>query len=438
VKLTRRSILRGAGGVALGLPFLESAARAQAAPLRLLVFVHGQGTVLSRWKPTQVGTPFDLPMLLQPLAPHQAKLNVWSGIHNDVRKMMGGNGHNAPGRSLMSANVFSNPTNEGSAAAGPSMEQVLAARIQGPTPFRTIDLRVGGGVGEYQMFFAARDVPVSGESDPRAAFARLTRDLPAAGAPAPPSPAARLRANRPAVLDAVNESYSRLIAGAGAEDRLRLQQHAARVDELEKSLATKPSAPQASMGCRRVDPMLPATYKPYDGAQENLGSRAQLQNAVLALSCDLTRVVTVQYTNYDGPTFPWLGLGLTGGWHARVHMHGGDNPEGMARAFQWYSQEFAYLLAQLDSVSEGSGTLLDHTLVLWLSEFGDGGAHDTRNLPVVLAGGLGGKLKTGRHLAFANRSHNDLFTTILNLFGGTDTSFGHPAPELNKGPLPIT
>jgi hypothetical protein len=438
VKMTRRSLLRGAGGASLGLPFLEGTAGAQTPPLRLLVFVHGQGTVLSRWKPAQVGTTFDLPMLLQPLAPHQQKLNVWSGIHNDVRKMMGGNGHNAPGRSLMSANVFSIPGNEGSASAGPSMEQVLAARIQGPTPFRTIDLRVGGGVGEYQMFFAAKDVPVSGESDPRAAFTRLTRDLPAAGAPPVPSPAARLRANRPALLDAVRESYRRLSATAGVEDRLRLQQHATRVEELQRSLAARPSSPQPTMGCRRVDPMLPAAYKPFDGAQENLGSRAQLQNAVLALSCDLTRVVTVQYTNYHGPTFDWMGLNLTGNWHARVHMHGGDDPEGMARAFQWYSQEFAYLLAQLDAVNEGTGTLLDHTLVLWLSEFGDGGAHDTRNLPVVLAGGLGGRLKTGRHLAFANRSHNDLFTTVLNLFGGSDTSFGHPAPELNKGPLPVS
>jgi hypothetical protein len=376
-------------------------------------------------------------MLLQPLAPHQAKLNVWSGIHNDVRKMMGGNGHNAPGRSLMSANVFSIPGNERSASAGPSMEQVLAGRIQGSAPFRTVDLRVGGGVGEYQMFFAARDVPVTGESDPRAAFTRLTRDLTTGGPPPPPSAAARLRANRPAVMDAVNEGFKRLITGAGVEDRLRLQQHASRIEELEKNLSTRPSAPQPSAGCRRVDPMLPATYKPYEGAQENLGSRAQLQNAVLALSCDLTRVVTIQYTNYDGPTFDWLGLNLGSNWHARVHMHGGDNPEGMARAFQWYSQELAFLLAQLDSVSEGTGTLLDHTLVLWLSEFGDGGAHDTRNLPVVLAGGLGGRLKTGRHLAFANRSHNDLHTTILNLFGGTDTSFGHPAPELNKGPLPV-
>jgi hypothetical protein len=435
-------MLRGAGGVALGLPLLEATAGrafAQAAPLRLLVFVHGQGTVLARWKPTQIGTPFDLPQLLQPLAPHQPKLNVWSGIHNNVRKVMGGNGHNAPGRSLMTANVFSIPGNEGSAAAGPSMEQVLAARIQGGTTFRTIDLRVGGGVGEYQMFFAARDVPVSGESDPRAAFTRLTRDLMVPGGPPlTPSPAARLRANRPAVMDSVNESLKRLAATVGVEDRIRLQQHAARVDELEKSLAAKPSAPPPSMGCRKVDPMLPAGYKSSDGTQENLGSRAQIQNAVLALSCDLARVVTIQYTNYNGPTFDWLGLGLGANWHERVHQHGGDNPEGMARAFAWYSQELAFLLAQLDAVGEGAGTLLDNTLVLWLSEFGDGGAHDTRNLPVVLAGGLGGRLKTGRHLAFGGRSHNDLFTTILNLFGGTDRTFGHPVPEFNQGPLPIS
>jgi hypothetical protein len=318
------------------------------------------------------------------------------------------------------------------------MEQVLAARIQGGTRFRTIDLRVGGGPGEYQMFFAAKDVPVSGESDPRAAFTRLTGDLTVAGGPpVVPSPEARLRANRPSVMAAVKDSFKKVSATVGAEDRVRLGQHAARVDELEKALAARPSAPPPGMGCRKVDPMLPTTYRPGDGTQENLGSHAQIQNAVLALSCDLTRVVTIQYTNYHGPTFDWLKLGLAGNWHERVHLHGGDNPEGMARGFQWYGEECAYLLSQLEAVSEGGGTLLDNTLVLWLSEFGDGGTHDTRNLPVVLVGGLGGRLKTGRHLAFAGRSHNDLHTTVLNLFGGNDQSFGYAAPEYNKGPLPI-
>ena len=75
--------------------------------------------------------------------------------------------------------------------------------------------------------------------------------------------------------------------------------------------------------------------------------------------------------------------------------------------------------------------------MLWLSEFGDGGTHDTRNLPVVLAGGLGGRLKTGRHLAMNGRSHNDLHTTILNLFGGTDQRFGFPSADVNQGPLPL-
>ena len=442
MKLTRRTMLRGAGGVALGLPFLEATAGrgfAQAAPpLRLLVFVHGQGTVLARWKPAQVGTTFDLPQMLRPLAPFQSKLNVWSGIDNKVRKMMGGNGHNAPGRSLMSANVFSIPGNEASASAGPSLDQVLAARIQGGTPFRTVDLRIGGGVGEYQMFFAAKDVPVSGESDPRAAFNRITRDLTVPGGPpVAPSPASRLRANRGAVMSAVKDSFKSVAARLGAEDRARLEQHAARVDELDKALAAKPAPPPPGMTCSKVDPMLPATFKPYDSAQENLGSRAQIGNAVLALACNLTRVATIQYTDYHGPTFDWLKLGLTGNWHERVHMHGGDNLEAMARAFEWYGEECAFLLSQLAAANEGAGTLLDNTLVLWLSEFGDGGTHDTRSLPVVLAGGLGGRLKTGRHLAFNGRSHNDLFTTILNLFGGTDKSFGHPAPDLNQGPLPV-
>jgi hypothetical protein len=225
--------------------------------------------------------------------------------------------------------------------------------------------------------------------------------------------------------------------GLAAEDRTRLEQHVARIDELDRTLATRPSGLMPAAGCRKVDPMLPASYRASDEAQENLGSRAQIQNAVLALACDLTRVVTIQYTDYHGPTFDWLGLPLTGNWHDRVHSHGGDNPEAMASAFEWYGAECAFLLSQLGSVNEGSGTLLDNTLVLWLSEFGDGGTHDTRNLPVVLAGGLGGRLKTGRHLAFGGRSHNDLHTTILNLFGGSDQSFGYAGAEFNQGPLPI-
>jgi len=75
--------------------------------------------------------------------------------------------------------------------------------------------------------------------------------------------------------------------------------------------------------------------------------------------------------------------------------------------------------------------------VLRISEFGDGGDHDTTNLPVVLAGSLGGALQTGRALNLTGRTTNDLFVTLLNLFGGTETSFGYGGSSLNKGPLPL-
>lgn len=97
----------------------------------------------------------------------------------------------------------------------------------------------------------------------------------------------------------------------------------------------------------------------------------------------------------------------------------------------------AYLLQQMDSINEGDGTLLDNSLVLWMNQFGDGGSHSGDDLPIVTAGGLGKRLQTGRHLAFTDRSTNDLFVTLLRLFGGADTTFGYGGSDTNRGPLAI-
>jgi hypothetical protein len=101
------------------------------------------------------------------------------------------------------------------------------------------------------------------------------------------------------------------------------------------------------------------------------------------------------------------------------------------------SAEEVALSAAASISDEGGQSLLDNSLVLWISEFGDGGRHRTDDLPVILAGGLGGTLPTGRHLSFPGRTHNDLYTTILNLFGFEANAFGHPSSDFNNGPLPI-
>jgi hypothetical protein len=186
----------------------------------------------------------------------------------------------------------------------------------------------------------------------------------------------------------------------------------------------------AIAGCAPHAQQLPAGYDFRSNANDYVSAPAQIDNLVLALACDLTRVGTLQFTDYHAPTFPWLDIDVPGAWsnwHDMVHS-GQSDPASratMVAAQQWYAAQFAYLLERMDAVVEADGnTLLDNSLVLWISEFGNGGAHDTRNLPVVLAGGLGGRVRTGRHLDMSGRTTGDLFTTLLQLYGYDDASFG--------------
>jgi hypothetical protein len=109
---------------------------------------------------------------------------------------------------------------------------------------------------------------------------------------------------------------------------------------------------------------------------------------------------------------------------------------------QWYATQFAYLVGKLKALPEGSGTVLDNTLLFWTNELGLGGVHSPTNIPYVLAGKCGGALTTGRYLDFlgtqtpafgVGQAHNRLLVSILNMFGQPDTTFGLPD---FRGPLP--
>ena len=452
--IDRRRFLIGAGGTALALPFLDALsqprARAQsAANTRFVIVMHGQGTMNGatndRWTPSGTGSGFALSPLLMPLAAHQAQLTVLSGIDNAVAPMMGGNGHNRAGRSLLTAQTFSGGGENGN-ANGPSIDQVIAERIGGSSAYRSVHLQASNqGVGEYQLLFKAKDDPVGAVADPRQAFDTLFASLPSGGMAAPPPMTSlrdKLRGRRGSVLDAVARSFSQLEARVGAEDRARLQLHAEKIAELER-LANAASQPlQVSASCSKPNLGLPAGYDVTKTAHDQYTAPAQMKNAAMALACGLTRVVTVQFTDYHGPTFPWLGANIPGAysdWHAMIHRDGGvlgDRDDAVFSALTWYGQQVAVLLDELASFDDGGASLLDRTVVLWISEFGDGGSHDTSKLPVVLAGGLAGAIKTGQHLAFKARTTNDLFVTLLNLFGFDDQEFGLPSTTLNHGPLP--
>jgi hypothetical protein len=146
--IDRRRFLIGAGGAALALPLLDAFAPRRswaqsAANTRFVVVMHGQGTMNGsgndRWTPAGTGTGFALSPLLEPLSAHKDQLTVISGIDNAVAPMMGGNGHNRAGRSLLTAETFSGGGENGN-ANGPSIDQVIAERIGGGSQYRSVAL----------------------------------------------------------------------------------------------------------------------------------------------------------------------------------------------------------------------------------------------------------------------------------------------------------
>src|SRR5262249_36014801 len=142
-------------------------------------------------------------------------------------------------------------------------------------------------------------------------------------------------------------------------------------------------------------------------------TRSQTDLAVAALACGLTRVVTLQLSHTVGPhVFSWLNL--TDGHHSLSHSDDSNTTgvEQYITAEHWIADQFVYLLKQLDALPEpgADGTLLDHTLVIWVRELADGRLHNCESVPFILAGAKG-YLKTGRYLQLAGEPHQKLLVS---------------------------
>ncbi|MBL8951114.1 MAG: DUF1552 domain-containing protein [Myxococcaceae bacterium] len=476
---TRRSFLAGAGAT-LALPLLDrDVGRAfgqstPTVPKRLVVFIHGQGTLnnsqADQWNPVaQPGGALELsgrPML-EMLAPHQRKMVVISGVSNVLHSdgfFVPGNGHVGPGHTLLTAALPQTAWSNGAyvpranqvamgwdtKCMGPSIDHAIAARLGGPDSLHIG--ATGAGEGEYKMFYrTTTDPDGANTSAGMVTGARnvFNQYLATITPPPVPSRADRMRGKRRDVLSAVRESFGSLYREVGRDDRLRLEQHAQRISELEASISMPPPAVQCSGLMQQLPPGYPGG--------EDLESTAQINNIVQMLTCGVRNVITLKHEDYHGPGLGFLGTAgdvpasaqsffpIQGdpNWHARVHRDAGsaaDHPV-LVHGFRFYGKQFKTLLDKMDAVVEPNGkTLLDNSLVLWLSEFGDGGAHSSTNLPVVLAGGLQGALRTNRYINLrgggTEYSTGDLYTSLLNLFGFNDTTFGYVGTGLQHGGIP--
>lgn len=449
--LSRRTFLRGAGGIAIGLPLLEAmtpTARAggtEGPRKRFVVMFSANGTIEEAFRP-QGGVAdfsFDAPggglHILSPLEAIREDVIVLWGLDMVSRGQgPGGNGHDmGMGHMLTAQELLVGPSGIGEfshlpdgSAGGISIDQEIASRIGGETPFRSLEFGVRSLLDlqrqvTSRMCYRGPFEALPPENDPAAAFETLFTDL-----AADPVELAELRARRGSVLDKVSDDFVRLNARVGASDRIKLEAHLDAIREIEQGLYTEGGPLETCDVPGAIKGLDPNSNDQYPQV-----GRAQMDLLTMALTCDLTRVASLQWsTAQSGVRHSWLG-------HSDSHhalSHEADNDANartqLIEINHWYAQQFVYLVEAMKAVPEGDGTMLDNSVVLWVNEQGNGDLHTSTDVPFVLAGSAGGYLNTGRSLQIDGRAHNDLFISMLHAMDQPDVmTFG--LPELAQGPL---
>jgi hypothetical protein len=506
-RLSRRTLMRGIAGIGVALPWMEIMtprslrAQAVAAPKRFGMMFSPCGTIPENWRPTGSGTNFTLSPILQPLTPHQKDIVVIRGVNMETTQAKYGpiaNVHDQGMTHMLTAiGLVKGPAGAGranhfldGAAGGPSIDQVIAKRIATGTKLPSLELGVEtsstfleslvthmsyGDVIPNDQYKRALTVPPV--DDPVQAYTRLfgTTTMGTTNA------VTQALKNRKSVLDYVMNDYTDLKGRLGVSDRSKLDQHLTNIRELETRVAGMITTPTAGTcpSASSVTPMTPARVKclrdqdlrtPAELAMQAPNfcvtdfpgvGKMQMDIMVLALTCDLTRVASLQWSTAESTVIhTQLPLQYAGTREHHMMTHNEDPlvsamgaamvnqatatiiRQDLTKIHTWYAEQFAYLISKLKAVQEGAGTLLDNTLLFWTNELGVGGSHQYTNVPYVLAGKAGGSLVTGRYLDFLGTStpgfgvgqaHNRLFVSFLNMFGQPDMTFGHPD---FKGPLP--
>jgi hypothetical protein len=451
-RLSRRAMIRGAGSIAIALPWLEimgrsRPARAQSQAARRFVAVYQPGgTVRDEYTPT--GSE-DAPLLSPILAPLQPildkkKLLIVDGL--DMNSAVGEQ-HQA---GIITWLTGTKQADGGSGyAEGPSIDQVLANRLNAEEPRarKSIELAIRWATGKSKGLLSPMNTvnfedngqfsPIPPRLDPVQIFSDLFGSLmPDDGH------AATLLAQKKSVLDYVDRRYDALAKRLGASDRQRLEQHLTKIREIENALSNMvPPSPV----CVVPEPVDTSGYDPRTGLNSSdngditdvatdtvipkVGTY-MMDMLVMALACDITAVGTLQWTDTEAKhTFPWLSLAE----HHHYYQHdGGFRPDECAKIGAWYSEMHCYLLNALDAVELGGHTLLDETVVFFGSELCHPPNHNKDNMPFLL-GGAGGGLRGGRWVDYGGKPHNHLLVSLMNLFGDDRDTFGDP--EYGSGGL---
>ena len=424
--LSRRTLLRGFG-ITMALPLLDSmlpAFGSSKAPLRMMFNYVPNGIIMKDWTPTAFGSAFDLPRILEPMKAHRDQMLLVSGLMQKSGNANGdGPGDHARAAATYLTGVHAKKTPGADIFVGPSADQIAAQKVGHLTRFPSIELTCEDGrmVGSCDSGYSCAysnsiswrtaTTPNPPEVNPRAAFERLfgTSDE---------DPATRKRTRRydQTILDGVLEDTKNLVRNLGPTDRRKLDEYQTAVREIELRIQKTE---------KENKEVIPAMEKP-DAQPADLGDHARLMYDLMrvAFQTDMTRIATFMTTR-EGSSRTYREIDLPEAHHPLTHHR--NDPEMIEKVFRinrYHMSLFAEFVDKMAKTPDGDGSLLDHTMLVYGSGLADGNRHEHVNLPVVIAGGGCGTIKSGRHLEVKQTPINNLFISMLDRMGVPGETLG--------------
>ena len=424
--IDRRTFLKGLG-TAMALPMLEAMVPGKTlattafktAPNRMVFMFIPNGVNMEKWRPTTEGA-FELTETLQPLSKVRSKINVISGLaqHNAFALQDGAGDH---ARSVAAWLTGCHPRKTAGADIknGISVDQLTALHVGNRTrlPSLEIGCERGGMAGNCDSGYScayssniswrSETTPVAKEVNPRLVFERLFGN-------SDPNETAESRARRAiynkSILDFVMDDAARLKTKLGAHDKQKLDEYFEGVRDIESRIS-KVEALNAKASSVDMRP---------NGIPMEYGDHVKLMGdmMILAFQSDATRICTFMFAN-DGSNRNYKMINISEGHHDLSHHQ--RNPEKLAKIAainKFHVEQLAYILEKMNSIQENEGTLLDNSMVVYGAGISDGDRHNHDDLPLLVAGGGAGTIKTGRHLKYErNTPMTNLFVAMMERMG---------------------
>lgn len=427
-RFSRRTMLRGLG-VTMALPWLESInvwgdepttrEPSSEAPLRLAVLFAGNGFHAREWWAKGEGAGMELGKVLAPLGDYRERLLFIQGLYN--AEALKGNIHSSQTGNILSGAPLASG---GEIQSGTSIDQFLAERYGRSTKVPSLVLgceKSNPSVHKnYSMLYSSHiswsspTTPTPLELYPSLAFDRLFKDEVSRG-------------DR-SVLDAVMADAEDLRRGISATDQRKLDEYLDSVRDVEKRIER--AGQQGELQGWRPTLDKPNVPRPPDGIPQNIADHMRLMIDVLVLGfqTDTTRISTLKLNNdHSSLRFPNLGID-----YMIHHLLSHSDTDDWLKVNQFFVEQVAYLARKLDAIQEGPRTALDNSMLLFCSSMMSG-SHDATQLPVIMVGGAGGKLKGGRVLDYREQPERQmcrLYLSIMNKMGVEADQFGDATQPL--------